>query len=247
MENRHSFGLDAEGYRQFRPRYPRALYGYLAGIAPARTRALDCATGNGQAAVDLAQWFERVDAFDASASQIEAAVPDPAVHYHIASAEALPFPPGSFDLIAAAQAAHWFDLPAFYREVRRVGRPGAVIAIWGYSYCRVGAAIDAIVRAELLDRVEPYWADGNKVIRDRYRTIDFPFAELEWPTFVLDHDWSRRQYMQYFGTWSAVRKYRLDTGSDPIASLDAALAESWGEAEIRTVRFEFVGRVGRLD
>ena len=247
LENRESFGLDADGYRQFRPHYPPELYEYLAGLAPSRSRALDCATGSGQAAIDLARWFDRVDAFDASETQIDAGVADPKVHYSVGSAEALQYPPESFDLIAAAQAAHWFDLPDFYREVRRVGRLGAIIAIWGYSYCRVAPSIDATVRRDLLDPIEPYWADGNKVIRDRYATIEFPFSEFVWPDFTLGFEWTRRQYLQYLGTWSAVRKYRLEAGSDPLETLDAALATDWNETEMRTVQFEFVGRAGRIE
>ena len=39
-------------------------------------------------------------------------------------------PDASVDLVLVAQAAHWFDLPAFYAEVARVLRPGGVLAVW---------------------------------------------------------------------------------------------------------------------
>lgn len=245
IENRDSFGLAADAYLKFRPRYPRELYAYLHGLCVADDAALDCATGNGQAAVALADFFGRVAAFDSSERQIAAAIADPRVEYRVGTAERLPFD-GPFDLIAAAQGAHWFDLPAFYAEVERVARENAVVAIWGYSYCRVGDAIDAVVRDVLLDRIEPYWADGNRVIQDKYETIPFPFREIAAPPFVMRHDWTRAGYLAYLGTWSAVARFADEHGSDPVAPLAAALEPVWPAAEVRPVLFDLVMRIGRL-
>ena len=64
----HFSGI-AAAYARARPRYPPALAEYLASVAPGRALALDLATGNGQAACDLAQHFDLVLASDASASQ----------------------------------------------------------------------------------------------------------------------------------------------------------------------------------
>lgn len=247
MENRDSFGLDAGAYLEYRPRYPRALYEHLAEVASAREAALDCATGNGQAAVDLARYFDRVGAFDTSAEQIAAAIPARNVEYRTGSAERLPFADRQFDLIAAAQAAHWFDLPVFYEQVNRVAKPGAVIAIWGYSYCEIDDDVDRIVESVLLGPIGPHWADGNKVIRERYRGIEFPFAELEWPRFFARHRWTREFYMQYLRTWSAVKKFALAESRDPVTELEAALEPVWPAATPRDVVFEIVGRIGRID
>ncbi|HEY2140100.1 MAG TPA: hypothetical protein VGH00_08465, partial [Chthoniobacterales bacterium] len=65
MEFKDHFSKQAEGYAKFRPRYPQELFRYLATIAPRRELAWDCATGNGQAAVELAEVFDRVIATDA--------------------------------------------------------------------------------------------------------------------------------------------------------------------------------------
>lgn len=247
VDNRDSFGLDAGAYLRHRPRYPAALYDYLASLAPAREAALDCATGNGQAAVGLAAWFRRVAAFDSSSAQIAVALSAPNVEYRVGVAEKLPFPDWKFDLITAAQAAHWFDLPTFYAEIAKVARPGAVLAIWGYSYCRVEPAIDRIVESTLLEPIEPYWADGNKVIVERYRRIEFPFEERPWPGFVSPCNWSRDDYAAYLRTLSAVRKFALEQGRDPVANLVAALDGLWPASDVKRVEFDLVGRVGRVD
>ena len=244
MQNKDTFGLAPGAYRDFRPRYPDALFAHLASLCPQRRWALDCATGNGQAAVDLARYFARVAAFDASAAQIEAALPHPCVEYRIGTAEALPFGEREFDLVTVAQGAHWFDLPRFYANVRRVAAPDAVIAIWGYSYATIDEEVDRRVEEHVLRALEPYWAEGNRVIFERYRTIDFPFAEAPWPAFTARHEWTREAYLSHIRTWSAYKRYVAAHESDPAAALDRALAAAWPDAQTKLVQFELVGRVG---
>lgn len=246
MKNKDSFGLAPTEYLRFRPRYPRALFEYLAGLCERRERALDAATGNGQAAVGLAEFFEKVEAFDSSAEQIAAAIDHPKVRYRVGAAERLPYEPDSIDLVAVAQGAHWFDLPAFYSELERVARRRAVVAIWGYSYCEITPGIDALVARELLEPIEPYWAEGNRVILDRYRSIPFPYEEISPPPFVMRHDWTRNTFFGYLGTWSAYKRYRLEHERDPLARLGTLLDPLWAEDEPKPVAFELVMRVGRV-
>jgi len=246
MENKNSFGLAADEYRAFRPSYPDALFAYLASLCDRRNAALDCATGNGQAAVDLATYFERVAAFDSSPQQIAVALSHPKVEYRVASAEELPYAEREFDLVTVAQGAHWFDLPRFYAGVRRIAVPGAVIAIWGYSYCKVSADVDRIVAAHLLEAIAPFWAAGNRIIMEKYRTIDFPFSESAWPGFTVRHDWTRGAFLNYMRTWSAYRRYVAVERADPMPALDRMLTELWPDAATKPVTFELVGRVGRV-
>jgi hypothetical protein len=246
VKNKDTFGAAAEAYRASRPTYPDALYRYLASLCAQRSWALDCATGSGQAAVDLARYFEHVAAFDSSPAQIAAAQPHPRVVYRVGTAEALPFADRKFDLVTAAQGAHWFDLAKFYARLRAVTAPGTVIAIWGYSYCRIDAEIDRVVSERLLRAIEPYWAEGNRVILERYRTIEFPFAEVEWPGFVAAHDWTRLGFLNYLRTWSAYKRYLAVGGADPMPALDRALASLWPDEETKPVVFDLVGRVGRI-
>ena len=246
MENRSSFGRHPDLYRRYRPQYPRELFEYLAGLCEQHEAALDCATGNGQAAVGLADYFARVDAFDNSPDQIGAAIDHPKVKYRVASAERLPYKPQTFDLIAVAQGAHWFDLPKFYQEVARVAKPRAVLAIWGYSFCDISPEIDAIVAAKLLEPIERYWADGNHVIRDRYRSIEFPFEEIEPPPFVMHQQWDRSSFVGYVRTWSAYKRYLAEHEDDPAAAVDRALARVWPADETREAAFELVMRIGRV-
>jgi ubiquinone/menaquinone biosynthesis C-methylase UbiE len=128
------FSKVARAYAAVRPQYPDELYAFLASHAPARDFAWDAATGNGQAAIGLARHIHHVIATDASAEQIAHAIADARVEYRIARAEQSGLSDASIDVITVAQAAHWFDLDAFYDEVRRVARPDALIALWSYGY-----------------------------------------------------------------------------------------------------------------
>lgn len=49
------------------------------------------------------------------------------------TAEDLPFPDGSVDLITASSAAHYFDGSKFMAEANRVLKPGGCIALMDYS------------------------------------------------------------------------------------------------------------------
>src|SRR5438067_390497 len=139
------FSSVAEQYAASRPDYPRSLFAYLAKTAPARRRAWDCATGNGQAARALARHFDRVIATDASARQIAAARPHRRVRYEVRLAEDSGLEPGSIDCVTAAQSLHWFDLPRFWSEARRVLAPAGVLAVWCYDLLRSDPAVDDVL------------------------------------------------------------------------------------------------------
>jgi SAM-dependent methyltransferase len=123
------FSARAAAYAAYRPRYPTPLVGFLAGVAPSTDVAWDCGCGSGQLSVDLTRRFTRVVATDASAQQLAQAVPHPRVEYRHAAAEGSGLLDGSIDVAVAAQAAHWFDLAAYYGEGRRVVEPGGIIDV----------------------------------------------------------------------------------------------------------------------
>lgn len=109
-------------------------------------------------------------ATDVSAEQLRRAVPHPKVRYHHtpdAGADdddlvAALGGEGRVDLITVAEAAHWFDLPAFYGVARRLLRkPGGVIAVWGYNY-RVSPVEDMMAR--FLHTTLPYWDSRARYI-----------------------------------------------------------------------------------
>ena len=102
----------ADSYATFRPEYPLELYDKLLQLAdlPARSLAVDVATGSGQAARGLSQIFSRVIAIDYSEEQLTKALTLPNVEFRHAAAECTGLEDGVADLVAAATALHWCGL-----------------------------------------------------------------------------------------------------------------------------------------
>lgn len=228
----HFSALSAD-YATYRPRYPRALFAWLAGLSPQRNVAWDCATGSGQAAVALAPHFARVLASDAAAAQIAAALPAAGVEYAVFPAEQTPLPPGSVDLVTIAQALHWFEHGRFFAEVQRVLVPGGVVAAWTYQLFQVEPVIDGIIYDWYRGALDPHWPAGRRHVEAGYRTITFPFEPVEAvPAFEMEAHWRLGDALGYLGTWSAVQRYRDARGEDPVDLIRPALARAWGDPEV---------------
>ncbi|MBC8084258.1 MAG: class I SAM-dependent methyltransferase [Hymenobacter sp.] len=239
------FSTQAECYARYRIDYPPELYGFLLAHTPHRHRAWDCATGNGQVAAVLAGHFGQVAATDLSAAQLAQARPLPNVIYQQAPAEHAPFAPASFDLITVAQALHWFDAAAFHQEVRRVARPGAIVAEWGYGLVEVAEALDPLIRQFYAATMRPYWDENRWHIDDEYSRIPFPFGAVRHARFEVRRPWSAAWFLNYLRTWSSVVNYEQRHGQDPVLPLAAELTRLWGEGE-REVRFPVFLRLGTV-
>jgi len=238
------FSTQSDAYERYRPGYPPELYAWLAAQAPSARLAIDVATGNGQAALGLAELFDAVIATDASAAQLAAARPHPRVEYRREPAETISAADGSADLIVAAQAAHWFDWKAFVAEARRVLRPGGLLAIWSYGYFRATPAIERLISDFSRDVVGPYWPRERRHVEEGYRDLVPPFPAIEPPPFDLRVDWDLPSVLGYVGTWSAVKRYRERCHRDPVALIAAPLAAAWGPGT-RALAWPLMLRVAR--
>lgn len=246
MTFKDHFSHQSTAYGLYRPHYPRSLFVYLVSLVERHERAWDCGTGNGQAAVCLADYFDEVIATDASEQQIAHAIPHKQVSYRVRPAEDSGLEAGSVDLITVGQALHWFDLKRFYAEVRRVLRSEGMLAVWCYGLLRVSPPVNVVLEHFYREIVGPYWPPERKWIDKGYQGLEFPFSELETPCFQMESQWTLEHLLGYLGTWSAVQRYRAQEGSDPLEVIRDELTRAWGDpGHVQRVHWPLYLRAGR--
>ena len=240
------FSKQSQLYAQHRPAYPNEVYAYLASIAPARSLAWDCGTGNGQVAIGLAKYFDKVYATDASAEQISVAQPHLRVEYHVEPAEHVSLTASSVDLVTVAVAVHWFNFDDFDREVRRVLKPDGVLAVWTYSLTEISPEIDQVVREYYYDTLNGCWPERIRYLEERYETLPFPFEEIPSPSFAMERELTLAQYAGFLDSWSATQRYKELKGRHPLEVIWDRFSAAWGdENQRRLVCWPLYFRIGR--
>ena len=244
MEN--LFADRAPQYARSRPTYPNELGDWLADVASARECVWEAGSGSGQLSTLLADRFELVVATDASVEQLTHGPAHARVRYVAGRAEAAPVRDGACDLVVAAQAAHWFDLPRFFAEARRVARGNAVVALVGYGNAAVD---DDEIEARFVrfydGEIGGYWPAARRMLLDGYRTIEFPFDEIATPALRLARDWTADEMIGYVDTWSAVRAAQRAGEGGAFDRFAADLREAWG-ARVLRVTWPMPIRAGRV-
>ncbi|CRG87810.1 hypothetical protein PISL3812_04831 [Talaromyces islandicus] len=259
----------AQKYAQARLSYPSQLYdtiithhtqtgGQLGTLA-------DVGCGPGNATRDLALSFEYAVGLDPGTEMISLACQRGArtrtggeVRFAVAPAEncaaviAEMMVAGGrgeekVDLLTAAMAAHWFDMPKFWANAAKIVKPGGTVALWTCAslYCHPSTPNAAAVQAALfrLERevLSPYELPSNRLSRDLYDKLVLPwdksgsnkeafpvsgFVRMEW-----DRDGILSDGREFFGGESkTVTLTELASGLDT-----ASMVTRWREAHSELV------------
>jgi SAM-dependent methyltransferase len=240
------FSSQASEYAKYRPGYPQTMFDYFAELAPDRELAWDCATGNGQAAVSLAEAFASVVATDASEKQISNAFAHPRISYRVATGENSGLDDSSVSVVTVAQALHWLDIQLFMQEARRVLKPGGIIAVWCCNKSLIDEDVTEAVRKYNKEILRDYWSDRIELVEQAYKTVDFPFQEVSAPQFIGESVWDLHEYLGFLNTWSAAKCFVESQGYSPVDEIKEQLHAAWGPAEQkRKVRWPMELRLGR--
>ena len=246
MSFKDHFSGHAASYAAYRPGYAPHLFEILATLPRERRLAWDSGTGNGQAAVALADHFEKVVATDPSTEQLAHALPHPRVEYGVGRAEDSGLAEGSVDLATAAQAFHWYDFDRYFAEVRRVLAPGGVVAVWTYNLVRVDPEVDRWTDRLARQIVGPWWPPERRWVDEEYQTIPFPFDEIAIEPLRYEARLDLDRFTRYLRTWSSFQRYQKETGRDPLEEIREGLTAAWGQPEEeRTAAWPIFIRAGR--
>jgi len=216
--------------------------------APASEQVWDVGTGSGQAARSLAKRFSHVHATDIDAAQIAAAKPSPNITYIAAPSDAAGLADNAVDAVTVATALHWFDFSAFWDEVARVARPNALFCAWTYHRIEAESNIRAAILTPILDIIEPYWSDGNRLSWRGYPAdeVGLPFDEIKTPDFAITLSWTSADLIQFVNSWSAHKRARLDGHEDRLKAIETAALAKFGNEplEITLPIHTLAGRMG---
>jgi hypothetical protein len=240
------FSSQSDLYARFRPTYPAELYDLILSHVRQHETAWDCATGNGQVARALVSHVQKVFATDISENQLKHAVRDDRIEYSLSPAERTSFHDNSFDLITVAQAYHWLDTPAFCREATRVGRPGAIVAVWGYDLTSVSPEVDALLRHWNFDILRPFWEPERKHVIAHYESLAFDFEKIAARDLRIIVEWSCDELLGHMRTWSALQKMLNQEGDAAFRTVSKQITDAWGKANKRQCIFPVFLKIGKV-
>jgi ubiquinone/menaquinone biosynthesis C-methylase UbiE len=241
------FSKQSKNYSLYRPHYPKEIFEHIISFVNEKEKAWDCATGNGQAATALADYFTTVIATDISEQQLKEAIQKPNIVYQIAAAESTLFNDNEFDLITIAQAYHWLNWKEFKKEATRVAKHGAIIAAWCYYGLYTNEEkLNQLYNHFYLNIIGEYWDDERKFVDEQYQSVDFDFDPLPERKFVTEVIWKKSQFLGYLNSWSSVQKYKQINHASPLFLIADDLNELWNDEERKKISFPIALKLGKI-
>lgn len=198
------FNFFSKKYQNFRPSYPENLFTWISETTLEHELVIDCGTGNGQAAIPLSRYFNRVIAIDSNENQLEEAVLCKNIEYKKSPAEKIDLLDASADLIVAASSAHWFNLDLFYKECKRILKPDGRIIIWTYTWPETENLKMSFTLLKIKEQLNPYWSKESLYHINKYKNLPFPFKQYPNPEFQFSKEWTSGELLDFLLTWACI-------------------------------------------
>ncbi|KAJ0153285.1 Uncharacterized protein HZ326_4290 [Fusarium oxysporum f. sp. albedinis] len=183
----------ASDYAEGRLGYTNALIDFILNYHKSTNGetgcVLDVGCGPGTATQKLAPHFDVAYGVDPGESMIKTATElggntrtGAPIVYRLSMAENIDkvdgIPHSSIDLITAATAAHWFDMPRFWTATAKVLKPGGTVAIW--TVFRQSGSFNnntelQSIFNDFLDALAPYSTAGTHLTQSGYVDLPMPW------------------------------------------------------------------------
>ncbi|KAK2038759.1 S-adenosyl-L-methionine-dependent methyltransferase [Colletotrichum somersetense] len=242
-------GAQAKRYDEGRPGYTAALYQailkYHDDGKGLRGTVVDVGCGPGRATRELACFFDRAIGIDPSENMIDTAQQlggvahnGKPIEYYVSPAESIAdlkeLPDGKVDLLTAAAAAHWFDMPHFWSQAARLLRPGGSVALWttGCFYSHPAShnatELNRIMRRLERNELEQFELAPNIMSRSLYDNLALPWTIAPpHPDFeesaYLRREWDRDGILtdgrDFFGGSLEISLDSLEKGYDTASTV----------------------------
>lgn len=223
------FDRVADEYESARPGYPDDAVAWLVGRRQASV--LDLGAGTGKLTRSLAAAGHDVIAVDPSGPMLDRlAAASPQVRVATGTAEAIPLPDDSVDVVTVAQAFHWFEPARALSEIARVLRPSGHLAlVWNHPDCSVGWV------AELWSAI----LSGDEPREVERPSLDPPFQQAETATFSHEQRLDRDGLLALVASRSYVAVLPQEQRADLLAAA-GAIYDAHAEADSLVLTYSTV-------
>lgn len=195
-----NFGKLVRNYKAVRPRYPtktiKDIYSFIKTPTPV---VLDLGCGTGISTQQMVKRGSKIFGCDVDDQMIANAKKDKSITYVRGSAENLPFPKDTFDIITMFTSFHWFTIKKALKEIHRVLKPKGIVCIVQPSHKSPFTGDHNVIISKVLGRkVMPNYS--KRKFEDVLTRNKFKIVNIK--TYKIVRKYTLEQFLKLLQTYS---------------------------------------------